>query len=338
MHMMKKCGGLPCDRHLDRRKVAIAAAAAILLFATSARAGVVELILNEDLSSLSYAGSTVDLSFAVAKAPPGTVVVPYTASTDFSGAGANGLVAHYAGHMYADITSSTITTLSTGPGYQLATGSVPVTWDRGAYIPNIDNNGDPSGSHPNPNFGGAPVDLGNYGITVSAVGAFARAWDMNIGPSSNHAPNGAQAMAGPVGAQTFFLAPLIWEIEYGYQALVSGLGSDLSDLGNILGPGVGFPLPLGGHLDTTGVTPTFTPNATTGVWDALTQTLTLNVDGRVTYVLDEDLAVFDSRRVSGTLVYNLAIPEPSSMLLAGCGIAGLLSLAWRSRKRQPLVA
>src|ERR1044071_5072208 len=79
--------------------------------------------------------------------------------------------------------------------------SVPATWTRGAFIPNMNPSdtsespqGSPSGSYPNPNFGGAPADYGNYGITVSAVGAFARVWDLSIGPSSNYAPNGAQPM------------------------------------------------------------------------------------------------------------------------------------------------
>ena len=347
MHMMKKWCGSPRDRRFDRGKVAMAAVAALLLFATTAQAGVVDMLLDEDLSSLSLAGSTVDLSVALGAGPPGTVVAPYTASTNFAGNGASGLVAHYKGHMYVDLDSlATITTLSTGAGYQLASGSAPVTWAQGAYIPSFNPNdptespaGSPSGSYPNPDYGGAPADEGNYGVTVSAVGAFARIWDLTIGPSSNFAPNGAQPMAaGPPGVYTFALAPLIWEFESGYQGLVSGLGNDLTDLGNAVAPTVGFPMPLGGTLDTTGLGPAFTPNASFGVWDENTLTLTLTIDGTVKYFIDEDAVIIGSQHLAGTLVYHPYVPEPSSMVLAGCGVVGLMSLALRTRKRRQLVA
>jgi hypothetical protein len=322
---------MPCDRRFDRKKI-MAVAAALLLLVTSAQAGVVDMQLDEVISSLSLAGSTVDLSFALKGAPPGTVVVPYTASTNFAGNGANGLVSHFKGHMYVDLDNlGTITTLETGKGYQIATGSAPVTWARGAYIPNMDPNGNPSGSYPNPNFGGAPVDLGNFGVTVSAVGAFARIWDMNIGPSGNYAPNGAQPMVqGPAGVYSFAVAPLIWEMEDGYQALVSGLGNDLTELFDVNGPGVGFPVPLGGTIDSTGLGPAFTPNATIGVWDSNTQTLTINVNGTVKYFIDEDAVIIGSQKLSGTLVYRPA-PEPSSLLMAGCGAVGLMGACWCSR-------
>jgi hypothetical protein len=342
MHMIKKWFGSPRGRRIDRGKVAMAAAAALLLLATSASAGIVDMGLDEAASSLSYAGSTVDLSFALKGAPPGTVVVPYTASTNFAGNGANGLVAHYAGHMYVDLDNlGTIQMQDNGAGYQRATGSAPVTWARGAYIPNFNPSdtsespqGSPSGSYPNPNFGGAPVDLGNYGITVSAVGAFARVWDLSISPSADQAPNGPQPMVqGPAGVYTFALAPLIWEMASGYQGLVSGLGNDLTALGNALGAGIGFPIPLGGDLDSTGLGPAFTPNGSTGVWDSNTQTLTLNVNGSVRYTLDSGAKIYDKRVVSGTLVYH-PTPEPSTMILAGCGVAGLLGLAVRSRKHR----
>lgn len=347
MHMVKKWCGSPGDRRKGRRKVAVAAAAAFLLLATVAQAGVVDMQLDANASSLSYAGSNVDLSFAINGSPVGTIVVPYTASTDFSGAGANGLVAHYSGHMYVDLDNlGTIQMQDNGAGYQNAQGSVPVTNARGAFIPNFNPSdtsespqGSPSGSFPNPNFGGAPADYGNYGITVSAVGAFARVWDLSISPSADQAPNGPQAMVqGPAGVYTFALAPLIWEMKSGYQGLVSGLGNDLTALGNAIAPGVGFPIPLGGAIDSTGLGPAFTPNASVGVWDSNTNTLTLNVSGSVRYTLDSSAKIYDKRVVTGTLVYHPVVPEPSTMILAGCGVAGLLSLAWRARKRQPLAA
>src|SRR5690349_18785950 len=119
MHMIKKWCGSPCDRRKDRRKVAIAACAALLLFATTAQAGIVNLNLDSSVSSLSYAGSTVDLhNFG------GPVNTPYTAQTDLSGGGANGLLSYFSGNMYMDNGASAgspyIQPLATGAGYQNA--------------------------------------------------------------------------------------------------------------------------------------------------------------------------------------------------------------------------
>jgi hypothetical protein len=116
MHMIKKWCGSPCDRRKDRRRVAIAATAALLLFATTAQAGITEFVLDQSLSSLSYAGSHVDLSGALGQ-PYGTTDVPYTKSNDFSGAGANGLISRYAGSVYVDLQGGSIQPLATGAGY-----------------------------------------------------------------------------------------------------------------------------------------------------------------------------------------------------------------------------
>jgi hypothetical protein len=52
MRMSTKGGATPRDRRLDRGKVAIAALAALFLFATNAQANVVEFKVRQDLSTL----------------------------------------------------------------------------------------------------------------------------------------------------------------------------------------------------------------------------------------------------------------------------------------------
>ena len=51
MRMSTKGGATPRDRRLDRGKVAIAAIAALFLFATNAQANVVEFKVRQDLST-----------------------------------------------------------------------------------------------------------------------------------------------------------------------------------------------------------------------------------------------------------------------------------------------
>jgi len=64
-------------------------------------------------------------------------------------------------------------------------------------------------------------------------------------------------------------------------------------------------------------------------------TLTLPTNFTLTY--DDDGTIY-TIQTFGTLVAHVVVPEPSSMIMLGCGVVGLLSCGWRARKRRNLVA
>lgn len=354
MHRVKKWCGSPCDRRKDRGKVAIAAVAALCIFATAtARASVVDLELVEDLSSLSYAGSSV---FIPAVYGVGASL-PYTAGTNFAGNGASGLLAHFKGHMYMSHSGGTgpsIDPMSQAPGfgahYQDATGSGAPPWAMGSYIPGVIGT-TPTTGGPIPGYPVTPAfEPGNYGISVPAIGAHVRQYNLSIGPTPLLGADGPMPLVGTAGPTGFYaMATQIWGMLSGYQALVSGLGGSFDDLSTVFS-GAPFPVPLSGDFDARVVTlvanagsPVYTPGAGVASWDGAT--LTIPVSGSVRYTIDDgdtplDFSddIDDTRVLSGMLVYHPYVPEPSSMILAGCGVVGLLGAAWRSRKRRPLAA
>jgi hypothetical protein len=90
---------------------------------------------------------------------------------------------------------------------------------------------------------------------------------------------------------------------------------------------------LGGSLNIIPGNESFTPNATTGAWDAVTGTLTINVNGTVTYNdLSTPYALVATRSYSGQLVMHAAVPEPSSLVLVASGLIAL-ALVLRPRLR-----
>jgi hypothetical protein len=103
---------------------------------------------------------------------------------------------------------------------------------------------------------------------------------------------------------------------------------------------------LSGTFDARNVTlagnggnPTYAPGNGVATWDGVT--LTINVSGTVKYTIDDGNTptvftddIDDTRVLAGTLVYHPFVPEPSSVLLLGCGAVGLLGYGWRARKRR----
>jgi hypothetical protein len=341
--MVKKWCGSPCDRRIDRRKVFVTATA-VLLLACTAQAGITDFLMDDVVSSLTVSGNVHGNG---ANPSIGGSVFPFAASPDQAGSGANSLVSYFGGHLYSNVnTGVSLTPIVTGAGYQRGLGSAtaPTGPDRdGVFIPG-DVNGTPTTGGPIPGYPVTPfADFGSLGISIPAIGAFARFWGNSIGPSAYAA--GAMPF---VGGTSYAVAPQIWAHLGGYEDFVSGLGGDHVVLGSDFGGGP-FPLPLSGTFDATntalignGGNPVYSPGAGVATWDGVT--LTINVSGTLKYTIEDNNTPANGaddidivQTFNGQLVYHPYVPEPSSMVLAGCGVVGLLAAVWR-RKRQPIVA
>jgi hypothetical protein len=290
--MSTKGGATPRDRRLDRGKVAIAALAALFLFATNAQANMVEFEVNQGLSTLKY--TTKLTGPAVGGVAPGT---PQYAGTDTTS---------YFGRMYVDIQDTTIQLLP-GAYISAAVGAPGEGGVPGLYAPFDKVFADPSSATPgfNPNS--------NYGIAVAAIGLKAVLYNLRI-------DNGAPAFGAPSTAMTlagnnFNLAGQALTMVAGRQAFISALGNDTGDT-------IGDPLAFFG-----------TAGSDIGTWDGTT--LTLPVHSSFSFVVTNDFGgISQFVDIEGQLVLVPVVPEPTTLTLCGLGIVGLLSYAWRARKRK----
>jgi len=334
---MNKGGVTPCDRRLDRRKVAIAAAAAVLLFATSAQALVTELQVVTASSSLGFVERITSGSATFVFHRPGTGFVSGDPLL------APGLAL---GPAYSYLASSTT---AWGVAYadvptvaQIGDFVTPIQMLAGSRI-NYNNGTDNEGFGPGVYLpfrnsqnvlqvppGGIPTQS-QFGMVISERTAgpgfgFARIFDLYHDFGSVDLTGGAGLTNGgpalvSAGGTNYVAAP---SGIYG-QALMAQDGWE-----DVFGPVVDQI-----ELETAGPSSSPFPSpfvGNTATWDGTFLTIPMNfhlnfVSDGLTYDID----------TFGQLVLQ-SVPEPSTLLMTGFGVVGLLSYAWRTRKRRALVA
>jgi len=322
MLMMKKCGGTPCDRRSDRRKVAIAAAAVLLVFATSARA--------DEVWQISPSQSSLTVMDYLNAVSPG-----YDSPQNVSGN-----VDQYFGLIHTQTTGTSSIQLLADNNSFMSAAVNPV----GPFVPGLYNNGQVGD-------GLAPPYFGNWGTALTAVGAVADFREITAGVLP-YQTSGALAGFGnftmplipngsvfnfPVGAINSTHVGQALLIMSGHEDIFSSLGSGTSGLAN--NPiSLNTPLMTSSQFNSapTPVKNTYFAHTQGGVgtWDPVAQTLSIPVDSLALVSL-AGLPVYV--QIYGTLVAT-PVPEPSTVTLFGCGIVGLLSYAWRARRRRALIA
>jgi len=297
---LMKMGGAPRDRRLDRRKVAVAAAAALFLSAASARANVVDFVLTQNLSSVKQ---TIKLI--------GPVFAPFGGSVSSLPQSALSDQASLFGHIYVDIQPNSIQFL---PGSYItfqAKGS-------GNYAPFDPVISDPPGPPP---VGITPNSDFGYAFPFAPLNTTATLynlrWDFTAPPQSG-LPMGVPSTPIGLAGQNFDMSGQAMSYTDGRQAFVGGLGNDTDDV-------IGFPALYG------------TGGSDIGVFDGFT--LTIPIHSKIQFNVTTASGGIDEQVIiSGQMVATPFVPEPSSMTLLGFGVVGLLSYAWRARKRKALAA
>jgi hypothetical protein len=167
-----------------------------------------------------------------------------------------------------------------------------------------------------------PVTLNpnsNYGIKIPALGVYLIQHGVRLDNGNAYAPSSTMGRAG----NNFNLFGQGLGYTLGRQAFVSGLGNDT---GSLIGQPTAFYGSNGVDI---------------GTWDGVT--LTIPVHSQFTFRIPntEQFGGIDQTFfVEGQLVAipYVPVPEPSTFTLVGFGIVGLLSYAWRARKRNRLAA
>lgn len=294
------------DRRLDRRKVAIAAFAALFLFvATPAKAGIVEFVVHEPSSSMTV-GFAVDVSevFGLPKGSKVENAIPQVAGSDTAGLFGNLYVNLGTGTSVEFLGLGTVTVKSTDGGAGYAPFD-PVVTD-----PSL-----PAGVTTPANFGlktVAPDILNLLQVYHQLAGTFVSF-------------AGAMPLAGTsfvmIPGDNFYLGTA------GRLAFISALGNDTDSV-------AGDPLSILGDAIA------LVPNI--GTWDPLdvaagplgTLTIPLTSAFEIPIVLDTGATVFIIFQAGGVLKATPRIPEPSSLVLLGFGVVGLVACGWRLRKRR----
>lgn len=291
--LMRTTGFSPRGRRLGRGKVAIAATAALLLFATTARAALVDFVIVQAQSSLKQTNKIY-----------GPAVGSQTTIAQVAGSDTAPLY----GHIYVDLNPGTIK-LTSSSWVNFAT--------TGNYAPYDPVYSDPVGPPP---VGTTP---GNYGL--AAPGILLSAVQYNL--ESSFAPVLGPISNLPLVGNNFPISGTALSFTKGRQAFVTALGNDTDDV-------IGTPIFASGSFNQT--TATFTPGGGLGTWDGTT--LTIPINSKLTFRVTSDFGGIDEDILfNGQIVAIPYVPEPSTVTLLGFGVVGLLSYAWRARKRKSLV-
>lgn len=327
MRLFTKGGVPPCDRRLDRRKVAIAAIAALFMFAPSAsKAAIVDFEISPTLSFFKHV-SVWDVSkLALGDgAPYGTVLltsVPQDLDVDDAGPKTYGSdTAFVSGNLLIDL--DLVGNLINFPGG--STINYEVT---GSYVPFDPIYTDPP--HPT-GVDGKMGPPGSYGTKITIGAPYGTISTNQHSLISDLLNIGAPAIAMTPGVvQTFPLAftpgpntgaAILYK--EGRLALANSGGLlGVEDSGDLIG-------------DPEGLFGTGAPDS--GTFDNSTLTLTLPMTSSLPLPVNIDtdpvIEVIIYALTTGVIVATPKVPEPSTLMLLGFGVVGLLTCAWRSRKR-----
>jgi hypothetical protein len=219
--------------------------------------------------------------------------------------GVGALTTTYSGSINIDLQPGTI---------QMLPGSSIVAADSGIWAPAPGPGGpndDPVGS-----FGGAGSTSANYGVMIPSFGVqqnyMGLVFDFGV-PAQPAIPTGIpSAPVALSGGGTFNLTGQGMAFTAGRQLFVSPLGNDNSSA-------AGFPTLFG------------TNGSGVGSWDGTT--LVIPVFSTLTYQINASPAINTTVQFSGFITARV-VPEPSTILMAGMGVVGLVTVGYRARKRK----
>ncbi len=311
MRVNNKVGITPRDRRLDRRKVATAAAiAAVLLFATQARAGLVNLKVRTDLSALTVEITAFDI------ADPATVikVKDISAASNYGNPLLSNTNTSASGWIQMDLIPQVAITFQSGVsrinyGNEFTYFPFRDAFDNIASPPLGIPKGAQIGFEEFLSFdGGATFGEGfGFGNIYGLYQDFGTASTGAFDNGSTLGYFGAPLGSGPyIGADVALLA-------LGGQFDLFGAFSADTSLDDAGPGGIPFPVVFAGN-----------PVTYDQTFLTIPVTFSLNfIDDGIDWTID----------TSGVIVAE-KVPEPSSIIMLGIGVLGLVGCFVRARKRR----